>query len=120
MTQSAVSHQIKALEGFTGVTLLDRQGNSFTLTAAGLRMLSSLSGGFALIADAVGSLDTPDVDLYIGVSSMYLLIAQQMGLLGVAAFAITIIVLYLSALQARKRIWQEETMSAIWLGVLGR
>ena len=29
VTQSAVSHQIKALEGFTGVTLLDRQGNSF-------------------------------------------------------------------------------------------
>ncbi len=61
VTQSAVSHQIKALEGFTGVTLLDRRGNSFTLTAAGLRLLSSLSGGFALIADAVGSLDTPDV-----------------------------------------------------------
>ncbi len=27
----------------------------------------------------VGFIDTPDIDLYIGVSSMYLLIAQQMG-----------------------------------------
>lgn len=60
VTQSAVSHHIRAREGSTGVTMLNRRGNCFTLTAPCLRMLSSLSGGFALIANAVGSLDTSD------------------------------------------------------------
>ena len=67
----------------------------------------------------VGFADTPDVDLYIGVSSMYLLIAQQMGLLGVAAFAITMLTLYLSALRARQWVWPDEAISAIWLGAFG-
>jgi LysR family glycine cleavage system transcriptional activator len=61
VTQSAVSHQIKALEAYTGVTLLDRRGNSFTLTPAGLRTMSSLREGFDLIADAVANLDTPEI-----------------------------------------------------------
>jgi O-antigen ligase len=67
----------------------------------------------------VGFSDTPDVDLYIGVSSMYLLIAQQMGLLGVAAFVVTIMVLYLSALRACRGVWPHEGISAIWLGAFG-
>ncbi|MEI8703030.1 LysR family transcriptional regulator [Mesorhizobium sp. ISC15] len=61
VTQSAVSHQIKALEAYTGVTLLDRRGNSFTLTPAGLRTMSSLREGFDLIADAVANLNTPEI-----------------------------------------------------------
>lgn len=61
VTQSAVSHHVRTLEDLTGVTLLDRRGNSFSLTAAGLRTLGLLSGGFNLIADAIASLETPDV-----------------------------------------------------------
>ena len=61
VTQSAVSHQIRALECFTGVALLDRRGNSFTLTSAGLRAMDSLGTGFELIADAVANLDTSDI-----------------------------------------------------------
>jgi len=48
----------------------------------------------------VGFIGTPDVDLYIGVSSMYLLIAQQMGLVGLAMFIITVIVVLFSAMRA--------------------
>jgi O-antigen ligase len=64
----------------------------------------------------VGFADTPDVDLYIGVSSMYLLIAQQMGLLGVSAFFITMGTLFVSAWRARRSVWPDERLSAIWLG----
>jgi O-antigen ligase len=67
----------------------------------------------------VGFADTPDVDLYIGVSSMYLLIAQQMGLLGVSAFLATMATLYASALRIRKRMWSDDRVSAVWLGAFG-
>jgi len=48
----------------------------------------------------VGFVGTPDVDLYIGVSSMYLLIAQQMGLIGLTAFFIAMMVVLLGAARA--------------------
>jgi hypothetical protein len=67
----------------------------------------------------VGFADTPDVDLYIGVSSMYLLIAQQMGLLGVTAFAVTMLVLFTSAAHAWPEMSRDESLCAIWLGALG-
>jgi LysR family glycine cleavage system transcriptional activator len=59
VTQSAVSHQIKTLETFTGATLLARRGNRFTLTPAGLRTMDLLSEGFDLIGDAVANLGSP-------------------------------------------------------------
>lgn len=37
----------------------------------------------------VGFLGTPDIDTYIGVSSVYLLMAEQMGVVGVATFLLT-------------------------------
>jgi hypothetical protein len=36
----------------------------------------------------VGFFGTPDIDVYVGVSSVYLLIAQQMGLVGVGLFIV--------------------------------
>lgn len=67
----------------------------------------------------VGFIDTPDVDLYIGVSSMYLLVAQQMGLLGVSAFALVLLVLFISAIRRWPTIRHDDTGSAIWLGAHG-
>lgn len=61
VTQSAVSHQIKALEVFTGTALLTRRGNRFKLTPAGLRTLNLLGEGFDLIADAVANLNSPEI-----------------------------------------------------------
>jgi len=37
----------------------------------------------------VGFSDTPDIDLYLGVSNLYLLIAEQSGLVGLAIFLVT-------------------------------
>ncbi len=46
----------------------------------------------------VGFVDTPDIDLYLGVSSLYLLIAEEIGLVGLGAFlaclAVYFVVLY--------------------------
>ena len=107
-TRNLISH---FAEGFAGADLATQM------------RLGEYKDAFKLIERypllGVGFADTPDVDLYIGVSSMYLLIAQQMGLLGVAAFAVTIIMLYLSALRARRWIWPDDAISAIWLGAFG-
>ena len=67
----------------------------------------------------VGFIDTPDIDLYIGVSSMYLLIAQQMGGLGLAAFALVIWVLFASAIQRWRRVRTDDRASAVFLGAHG-
>lgn len=67
----------------------------------------------------VGFADTPDVDLYIGVSNMYLLIAQQMGLLGVSAFVVTMTAFFYSAIRAWPVMRRDESLGAIWLGAHG-
>ncbi len=43
----------------------------------------------------VGFAGTPDIDIYIGVSSVYLLIAEQMGLIGLASFLLVILVFFI-------------------------
>jgi LysR family glycine cleavage system transcriptional activator len=52
VTQSAVSHQIKALEAWLGVTLVVREGRQLGLTPQGTAYLPSLSSAFDLMADA--------------------------------------------------------------------
>jgi O-antigen ligase len=48
----------------------------------------------------VGFLGTPDVDTYLGVSSVYLLMAEEMGLVGVAAFLLAMGVYFFNAISA--------------------
>lgn len=67
----------------------------------------------------VGFVGTPDVDLYIGVSSMYLLVAQQMGVLGLAAFAIVLIALFAGAIRAWPAIARDSRAAAVFLGAHG-
>jgi hypothetical protein len=50
----------------------------------------------------VGFTGSPDVDLYVGVSSMYLLVAQQMGLLGLSAFVFVMVALFVGALSTKR------------------
>jgi hypothetical protein len=64
----------------------------------------------------VGFIDAPDTDLYIGVSSMYLLVAQQMGLLGATAFGLVFVVMFASAVRAWPRVRCNEALTPIWLG----
>ncbi len=48
----------------------------------------------------VGFLGTPDVDTYLGVSSVYLLMAEEMGLVGVGVFLLTMLIYYWRAATA--------------------
>ena len=45
----------------------------------------------------VGYVGTPDIDLYIGVSSLYLLLAENTGLIGLAAFGAVMLAFFLLA-----------------------
>lgn len=67
----------------------------------------------------VGFVGTPDVDLYIGVSSMYLLIAQQMGVLGLVAFLAVIATLLIGAMRAWPTVVEHERAAAVYFGAHG-
>lgn len=57
VTQSAVSHQIKALEQWLDVKLVQRSGRNIALTSAGLAYAPSLSTAFESIAQATQRLE---------------------------------------------------------------
>jgi O-antigen ligase len=65
----------------------------------------------------VGFAGTPDIDLYIGVSSFYLLLAEQMGLVGLAAFLIVMGLFFTTGLDAYRRTTDEQ-VAAILLGCI--
>lgn len=67
----------------------------------------------------VGFVGTPDVDLYVGVSSMYLLVAQQMGLLGLAAFLAVLVALFSGAARAWRHARRDDRQAAVFLGAHG-
>jgi polysaccharide biosynthesis protein PslJ len=67
----------------------------------------------------VGFAGTPDIDTYLGVSSAYLLMAEQMGLVGVAAFLLIMIRHYAWALGAWRRIRaRADDLEPLLLGAL--
>ncbi|WP_323796142.1 transcriptional regulator GcvA [Nisaea sp.] len=53
VTHAAVSHQIRALEDWFGLSLFDRAGRQIRLTEAGAKLLSPVSAAFDGIASAV-------------------------------------------------------------------
>lgn len=57
VTQSAVSHQIKALEAWLGVTLVQREGRRLALTDLGAAYLPGLSDAFDRMAQATARLE---------------------------------------------------------------
>jgi O-antigen ligase len=63
----------------------------------------------------VGFAGTPDIDLYIGVSSFYLLLAEQMGLVGLGVFLVVISVFFATVMDAYRRT-NDEQLAAILLG----
>ncbi len=70
----------------------------------------------------VGFAGTPDIDLYIGVSSVYLLIAEQMGLVGLAAFLLVVVVALASLWRAWRGMTQkdrEPILLGFSAGILG-
>nr|WP_315183301.1 LysR family transcriptional regulator [uncultured Albidiferax sp.] len=76
VTQSAVSHQIKALETWLGVPLVQRSGRGLGLTAEGAAYLPSLRSAFDQMASATDRLQSPPRGNTLSVNSMASLSAQ--------------------------------------------
>ncbi|KRD15139.1 LysR family transcriptional regulator [Acidovorax sp. Root267] len=57
VTQSAVSHQIKALEEWLGVALVARDGRRLALTTAGAALLPGLTGALDLMAQSTAGIE---------------------------------------------------------------
>ena len=64
----------------------------------------------------VGFTSAPDIDLYIGVSNLYLLVAEQMGIIGLAAFLLIIVVFFAHTWWARTHRIRDGGLEAILLG----
>lgn len=64
----------------------------------------------------VGFSGTPDIDIYIGVSSLYLLIAEQMGLVGLALYLLIALIFFIEAYQTWRKLPNEHALEAPLLG----
>ena len=106
--QSYLQHFIE------GVTLQDR---------ATLMRLGEYKDAFELIGRhpifGVGFTGTPEIDLYIGVSSLYLLMAEEMGLVGVSVFIITMLMFVNILINGLRHVHQDPKLEALMLGILG-
>jgi hypothetical protein len=65
----------------------------------------------------VGFAGSPDLDLYLGVAMVYLTIAQQMGFLGLVAFAAVIATVLGYAFLNRHIFAENEHLDPVWLGI---
>lgn len=106
-TQDYISHLLDAFAGADRATQM---------------RLGEYQDAFTLISRypifGVGFLGSPDLDTYIGVSSVYLLMAEQMGLVGVAAFLLTMSIFFVRALQAwLDGLQNDPALSPVLLGV---
>jgi O-antigen ligase len=67
----------------------------------------------------VGFTGVPDVDIYLGVSSVYLLIAEEMGLVGVSAFLFTLLVFFAYVWPRAQAVRESDPhLEALMLGTL--
>ena len=65
----------------------------------------------------VGFVGTPESSLYIGVSNVYLLIAEEMGLIGLGVFVLIVIVFFRQVWQAWPRLRRHPGLESILLGL---
>jgi len=95
----------------TGVRVLDR---STQMRLGEYKDALILIGRYPWIG--VGFAGAPDIDLYIGVSNLYLLIAEQMGLLGLASFLLALGVGFLYMIRAWRRMGPHSPYEPLLLG----
>jgi hypothetical protein len=65
----------------------------------------------------VGFAGSPDIDTYIGVANVYLLIAEQMGLVGLAGFLVVIGVLFARFWRTRALAAADPELEPLWWGL---
>jgi len=67
----------------------------------------------------VGFAGSPDIDLYLGVASVYLTIGQQMGVVGLLLFLTVIGVVFAYAFRQRGYFKAHPQADSVWLGLHG-
>ncbi len=67
----------------------------------------------------VGFGGTPSIDIYLGVSNVYLLIAEEMGLIGLGSFLLVMGVFFAYAWRAWRRMERDSDLEPILLGLAG-
>jgi O-antigen ligase len=65
----------------------------------------------------VGFVGTPEGSLYIGVSNVYLLIAEEMGLIGLSAFLLVVVLFFRQIWKSWPRVQNQAGLEAILLGL---
>lgn len=97
------------LEGFQGADLATQ------MRFGEYRDAFSLISRYPLFG--VGFAGSPDIDLYLGVASVYLTIGQRMGFLGLFSFAAVILTVFGYAFFNRHYFKGDEHRDPIWLGL---
>ena len=103
--------QVYVAHFIEGIRLQDR---------ATLMRLGEYKDAFALISRypwfGVGFAGSPDADLYVGVSNLYLLMAEEMGVVGLASFLIVVIGFFANLWRAWRRAG-DPRLEALLLGL---
>lgn len=105
-TQAYVSHFIEGLQGEDLATQM-RFGE--------YKDALILIGRYPILG--VGFAGSPDVDVYVAVASVYLLIAAEMGLVGLASFLVAMAVVFVRFWQTRREAAGDERLEGIWWGL---
>jgi O-antigen ligase len=64
----------------------------------------------------VGFTGTPDIDTYLKVANLYLMMASEMGLVGLATFLAVMATLFVSAWRVRARVIDRPEIEPVWWG----
>jgi len=64
----------------------------------------------------VGFAGTPEIDTYLGVSSAYLVMTEEMGVVGLSVFCLTLLTVFGWGYFHRKRVFVDEKLMPLWLG----
>jgi hypothetical protein len=105
-TQEFVAH---FLEGFRGQDLATQ------MRFGEYKDAFILIGRYPILG--VGFAGSPDVDTYIGVANVYLLIAEEMGLVGLASFLVVVGIFLRRFWRARRSAHADERLEPVWWGL---
>jgi hypothetical protein len=64
----------------------------------------------------VGFSGAPEIDIYLGVSSAYLILTEEMGLVGLSAFLLVMLTVFVWGYQQRRRVYADAGLTPLWLG----
>ena len=105
----APGHVAHLLEGFRGEDLATQM------------RFGEYKDAFILIGRypwlGVGFGGSPDIDTYVGVACVYLLIAEQMGLIGLASFLVVVVVLFARFWRTRSLAATMPELEPLWWGL---